>query len=158
MAGMEKRRIDLRLIHDGAQPGTPLCEPLRFGLQDSKEKIHAGTAGPGGVRHFDLSLEVKGTDTTMPPVFTGAFAHGPPSARFLYLSWKREGEHEHPWGWRIKIPLAGIGWADIRAAERSEKWLEANLIGRRPHDTEKITWRLEQLSQPVVTGPARVRA
>ena len=29
-AGSAKRHINLRLLHDGVQPGTPLNEPLRF--------------------------------------------------------------------------------------------------------------------------------
>lgn len=66
-------------------------------------------------------------------MFTGAFAHGPAAGRFLYLSWKREGVHEHPWGWRIKIPVAGIDWAKIRAAEKPGKRLAADVIGRGPH-------------------------
>jgi len=151
MAGMEKRRITLRLIHDGAQPGTPLSEPLRFGLQDTQGEIHAGTAGPEGTRHFDLTLEVKGTGAATPPIFAGAFAHGPPTGRFLYLSWKREGKHDAPYGWRIKIPLSGIGWAEIGAAEKPGKCLEANVIGRRPHKTEAINWRLK--SAPDTPAP-----
>ena len=146
----QPRRITIRLIHDGLQPGPPLSEPLRFGLQDTKAEVHPGTAAADGTRHFDLSLDVKGTDPA-PPVFTGAFAHGPPTGRFLYLSWKREGTHAAPWGWRIKIPLSGIGWPEIRAAEKPGQCLEANVIGRRPHKTEPIKWRLETASVP----PAR---
>jgi hypothetical protein len=129
-----------------------LQEPLRFGLQDSKAEVHPGTAH-GEVRHFDFTLDVKGASTS-PPVFTGVFAHGPPAARFLYLSWKREGTHAAPWGWRIKIPLSGIGWAEIRAAEQPGKCLEANVVGRRPHKTEPITWRVRAVSPPAVTGSA----
>jgi hypothetical protein len=139
------RRINIRLIHDGVQPGAALCEPLRFGLQDSKGNVHAGIAQPGGTQNFDLVLEIKEGAEAVQPVFRGGFAQGPPAGRFLYLSWKREGEPEHPWGWRIKIPLSGIGWADIRAAEKPGKCLAANVIGRRPHATEAINWRVAPL-------------
>ena len=57
----------------------------------------------------------------------------------------RGGEHEHPWGWRIKIPLSGIGWGEILAAEKPGKCLVANVIGRRPHSSEAIHWRVEGL-------------
>jgi hypothetical protein len=50
--------------------------------------------------------------------------------------------HAHPWGWRIKIPLSGIGWAEIRAAEKPGKCLVANVLGRRPHTTDAIKWRV----------------
>jgi hypothetical protein len=142
---MEKTQITIRLIHDGVQPGVPLDEPMRFGVQDTKDGIHPGLIEPGEARPFDLTLDVRG-DETNPPVFSGSFAHGPPSSRFLYLSWKREGQHEHPWCWRIKIPLSGIGWTEIRVAEQAGKCIAANVIGRRPHTRDTITWRVEPLA------------
>jgi|HubBroStandDraft_6_1064221.scaffolds.fasta_scaffold290480_2 hypothetical protein len=142
-----KRQIKLRLVHNGVQPGTPLAEPLRFGLQDSKGEVHPGVAKPGQSIHFDLALDVGESGDAGQPVFKGVFAHGPPTARFLYLSWKREGKHDAPWGWRIKIPLSGIGWPEIRAAEKPGKCLAANVTGRRPHATDAITWRLGETSE-----------
>jgi hypothetical protein len=145
---MEKRQIAVRLIHDGVQPGIPLEEPMRFGVQDTKGGVHPGLTEPGDARPFDLTLDVRGDEASL-PVFSGQFAHGPPSGRFLYLSWKREGQHEHPWCWRIKIPLSGIGWAEIRAAEQPDKCLAANVVGRRPHTSEPIMWRIEPLRTKV---------
>jgi hypothetical protein len=140
-----KRQIHVRLIHNGMQPGTPLDEPLLFGLQDAKGHVHPGLTQPGEARNFDLILEVGEGNGVDKPVFRGAFVHGPAKARFIYLSWKRQGEHEHPWGSRIKIPLSGIGWAEIHAAEKPGKCLAANVIGRRPHASEAIEWRIEAL-------------
>lgn len=140
--------MHLRLIHDGAQPGTPLDEPLQFGLQDSNGDVHPGTPVASGTRRFDLTLDVR-TAATGQPVFSGAFVHGRPPAHFLYLSWKREATRaarlNAPWGWRIKIPLSGIGWADIQAAERPDTCLAADVTSRRPHRTEAVEWRLETL-------------
>jgi hypothetical protein len=143
-----KRQISLRLLHNGVQPGIPLDEPLRFGLQDSKGEVHAGTTPPGGAgaQEFDFSVEIR-EGAAGQPVFRGSFVHGPPAARFIYLSWKREGDHEHPWGWRIKIPLSRIGWSDIRAAEKPGNYLVANVIGRRPHSSEEVTWQIEPLQK-----------
>jgi hypothetical protein len=138
----DKRRIAIRLLHDGAQPGAPLDEPLRFGLQDRKGEVHPGERAAEGVLRFDFSLDVKESGDPKSPAFSGAFVHGPPSGRFLYLSWKRERASDAPWGWRIKIPLSGIGWADIRAAGTSGRPLKANVAGRRPHASEAIDWRL----------------
>jgi Family of unknown function (DUF5990) len=136
----QPRRLPLRLIHDGAPPGTPPEEPLHFGLQDSKGEVHPGVEQPDGSLHFDLTLDIKPGGTAA-PIFIGPFAHGPPAGRFLYLSWKREGQSAAPWAWRIKIPLSGIGWPEIRAAGKSDARLEANVIGRRPHASDAIKWR-----------------
>lgn len=134
-------RLPLRLIHGGAPPGAPPDETLRFGLQDSKGEVHPGATRPDGTLHFDLTLDIKPGAAASEPIFTGPFAHGPPAGRFLYLSWKREGKSEAPWAWRIKIPLSGIGWPEIRAAGKSSGRLEANVIGRRPHASDAIKWR-----------------
>jgi len=133
------RKLQLRLIHDGTQPGSPLAEPLRFGLQDSKGNVHPGLEAPGEPRNFDFELDVLGDAV---PVFRGVFAHGTPATRFVYLSWKRVGEHAHPWGWRIKIPLAGLGWETIRAAEAPGLCVAANVIGRKPHSSQPIVWEV----------------
>jgi hypothetical protein len=137
-----KRRVHIRLIHNGVQPGTLLDEPLQFGLQDTKGEVHPGLSQPGKPQNLDATLEVEGYEAGQ-PVFRGRFAHGPPKGRFVYLSWKREGKHDHPWGWRIKVPLSGIRWADVREAEKPGRCLTANVIGRRPHASDAIEWRIE---------------
>jgi hypothetical protein len=126
------------------EPGTPLHEPLRFGLQDSKAEVHPGITQPGEARNFDLILEVTEGDAGQ-PVFRGTFAHGPPAGRFLYLSWKREGRASTPLGLAHQNPSLGIGWAEIRAIEKPGKCLAANVIGRRPHASEAVIWRVESL-------------
>ena len=140
-----KREINLRLIHNGVQPGEPSKESMRFGLQDSKGDVHPGVPREGKALSFDFTVEVKEGSETAPPVFRGTFAHGAAADRFVYLSWKREGTHEHPWVWRIKILLSGIGWGEIRAVEQLERRLVADVIGRRPHSSEMIDWRVETL-------------
>ena len=66
-----KRQINLRLVHNGVHPGSPLDEPLRFGLQDSKGEVHPGITQPGEARNFDLILEVTGDEDAGRPVFRG---------------------------------------------------------------------------------------
>jgi hypothetical protein len=68
------RQICLRLIHDGVQPGTPLEEPMQFGLQDAKGEVHPGIRKSGNTRHFDLTLEVSGNDKAGRPGLRGPFA------------------------------------------------------------------------------------
>ena len=139
------RRIRVRLLHDGVQPGTPLGEPLHFGLQDTKGKVHAATGRRGDTQQFEFELGVKGFPGA--PVFAGEFANGPPSTRFIYLSWKRAALPAASYGWRIKIPLAGITWADIEQAEQHNGCIEADATGRRPHATEAIKWQVRTSRQ-----------
>ena len=139
------RQIRLRLIHDGVSPLPPVPETLHFGLQDAKGAVHAGVAH-GDARRFDLTLDVAGREGVAAlPVFRGMFAHGPPAQRFLYLSWKRDGEHEHPWHCRIKIPLGVLGWHEIGQAEQFGRCLVADVRGRRPHSSQPVQWQVETL-------------
>jgi len=110
-----------------------------------RAKFTPALPNPGKPHNFDIVLEVSEGDKANQPVFRGTFAHGPPKGRSVYLSWKRQGKHEHPWAWRIKVPLSGIGWAEVRAAEKLGKCLAANVIGRHPHSSDAIEWRIEAL-------------
>jgi hypothetical protein len=98
----ETSSLKVRLIHDGKQPGPSVPEPLDFGIQDKMGVIHPGKASKGRLLHFEIDIAVKHADA---PLFSGPFVHGPPAGRFLYLSWKKHGQHEHPWAWRIKMAL-----------------------------------------------------
>jgi hypothetical protein len=73
----EKRRINVRLVHNGVQPGTPVDDPLRFGLQDSKGEVHPGVLKAKGVQHFEFSLDVKESADPSLPAFGGAFVMAP---------------------------------------------------------------------------------
>ena len=141
---MDRQHVRLCLTHDGAQPGTPAAEPVRFGLQDTKGEVHPGVPLNKATqrRRFEITLSVKGDRGSGPPVLSGPFCHGSPASRFLYLSWKREGVHAAPWAWRIKVPLSGIGWPMIQEVNGPSLWIEADVTGRRPHATEAVTWRI----------------
>ena len=141
---MDGQHVRLCLVHDGAQPGTQVPEPVRFGLQDSKGEVHPGRPLDETThrRRFEVAVRVKGDGEGGPPVFSGPFCHGSPASRFLYLSWKRQGIHAAPWAWRIKIPLSGIGWPMIQEANGPGLWIEADVTGRRPHATEAVAWRI----------------
>lgn len=141
---MDNRRVTLCLVHDGTQPGTPVAEPVHFGLQDTKGEVHPGELVNGAEqqRRFEAVLSVKGEGGSRPPVFAAPFCHGPPASRFLYLSWKRQGVHAAPWAWRIKVPLSGVDWPLVEAANEPGLCIEANVTGRRPHATEPISWRV----------------
>jgi len=129
----------VRLVHDGAQPGPAVAGPVDFGIQDKKGEIHPGRPSKGPLLLFEIDISVKHSNA---PLFSGPFVHGPPSGRFLYLSWKKRGQHEHPWAWRIKMPLGGISPSLLRQVQKAGHCLEAIVVGRRPHSSEPVTWRM----------------
>jgi hypothetical protein len=136
----ETTHVKVRLIHDGLQPGPEVAEPVDFGMQGKKSEVHPGNRAKGGLLHFEFDIAVKAASAA--PVISGPFVHGPPGGRFLYLSWKKHGQHEHPWAWRIKIPLGDISWALIRQAQKGAHCLEAKVVGRRPHSADGVAWRV----------------
>jgi Family of unknown function (DUF5990) len=134
----ETSSVKVRLIHDGTQPGPVVAVPVNFGIQDKKGEIHPGRPSKGRLLHFEIAINVKDSDQLS---FSGPFVHGTPAGRFLYLSWKKRGNHEHPWAWRIKMPLGGISPSLLRQAQKAGHCLEADVVGRRPHCSEPVTWR-----------------
>jgi Family of unknown function (DUF5990) len=136
----ETSDVKVRLIHDGLQPGPEVAEPVDFGIQDKKSVVHPGKRAKGGVLHFEIDVTV--TPASAAPAFSGPFVHGSPASRFLYLSWRKRGQHEHPWAWRIKMPLGAISWSLVRQAQKDGHCLEANVVGRRPHSVDTVVWRV----------------
>jgi hypothetical protein len=127
--------IRLRLLREPAPP-SPDGSAVRFGLQDRKGTMHDGVPRVDGLVQFDFAVTVAELPDGSPD-FGGSFVSGPRGERFVYLSWQRLDDA----GFmnRIKVRLADIDWAMIRAG----KGLEANLRGvatgggKRPVD-----WRL----------------
>lgn len=111
---------------------------LLVGLQTKKGEILA-TAEPQATEAvFAGRLQVKADPTD----FSGPLVQGGAGGRFVYLSWKRrEPDAAAPYLQRIKIPLDGIP-AAILAEALAGGGLEADISGRKPHDTRPISWRL----------------
>ena len=84
---MNSVEVRFRVLRNDDVPATnPLHFEYRFGLQDTKGNIVAGTKLSNGALGFDFSLTARqGTDSRY-PVFAGRFASGPVSDRFVYLS------------------------------------------------------------------------
>jgi hypothetical protein len=58
---------------------------------------------------LEATVRVAADGAGAPPRVLGALAHGPPRARFVYVTWgRRAGQPESPWDRRAKVPLAGI--------------------------------------------------
>jgi hypothetical protein len=96
---------------------------VRFGLQDKKGNLLAGTQQADGSLLYEFELTAKpGKEGAAD--FSGGYVQGTPGTRFLYLSLG-----ETPaWIKRIKVPLSGITWAQIEAAQG--RVLEASVDGR----------------------------
>lgn len=129
--------IAIRLLRE-PQPPSADGSAFRFGLQDKKGALHDGAARADGLIQFDLEVEVKG-ETDAPPDFAGPFVSGPRGERFVYLSWQRlDGAGFMA---RIKLRLADIDWAMIRAAR--SRILEANLRGAASGGGKRpVEWRV----------------
>lgn len=137
-----KRQVLLRLVHAGVQPEPAVTDPVSFGVQDLKGNVHPGNGRSDHGLQFDVPVEVAGTSGRDDPVFSGPFCQGPRTGRFLYMSWKREGNPPAPWAWRIKIPLSEITWAMVEKAGKPGWCILADVNDRRPHKVAPIAWNL----------------
>ena len=118
----EQRTIRVR-INVLNPPDLSGNEALEFGLQDKDQRLYSGTPQADGSLRFECDLQVK-AGTEDKPNFLGAFAHGTADDRFLYLTWKNEGQIQR----RIKIKLASITWAQIDALRYGDM-IEAMIDG-----------------------------
>ena len=114
MSNSTPTRVRLRITCEAPPPALHQGQPTEFGLQDKQQALHAGVRLAGGALRFDCELAIKPHAATGAPDFSGAFVHGPASARFLYLGWRPPGG---AWIKRFKIPLAPIGWEQIAAGQ-----------------------------------------
>jgi Family of unknown function (DUF5990) len=82
-----------------------------------------------GDLRFEFSARVKeGKDGQ--PVFLGPFVQGPPQERFVYLDiGTYAGQTGTPWSRRLKIPLRGITWNEVKQASRGTNLLETRVAG-----------------------------
>jgi hypothetical protein len=123
--------ICLRLIYDGNGPLNWSRKPQTFGMQDKAGDLDLGMTSSDGTVAFELTLQVKAGQSGA-PVLLGTFAHGPPDGRFLYLAWR---ETSDKFAQRIKLPLGGITWDDIRKACDQKKPLLGILVDHHPRVT-----------------------
>jgi hypothetical protein len=119
-----EREIPLRIT---------LVRPPRdvvFCLQRGKAEIVSPVRATGDDLAFDLSLRVGERPGGLPN-FLGAFAQGPPAARFVYFnSGTCAGQADSCWTRRGKVPLAGITWPMIEEVLTTpDAVLEARIAG-----------------------------
>jgi hypothetical protein len=134
------REVPFRLVRDNDKPVShEFEEPYEFGLQDNKGEIVAGARDPIGRFVFDFSLKVKSAADGR-PTFTGRFASGPPSDRFVYLSWRSipRGVYIN----RLKARLSSINWDMISTASDRGRRLCADMSDWQLGDPRRnVPWR-----------------
>src|SRR5262245_39137079 len=107
------------------KPPNPDLFGAEFGLQDNSTTldwiIHPGEMQGNGDMRFECECRVRAGSKGVN--FHGEFVHGPPTKRFLYLSWKpkgwRPGQREPAfpcWVRRMKIHLNTITATQIEEA------------------------------------------
>ena len=119
--------LNFRIVLESPPPD------VDYGLQkgggSNYEVIQRQRSRTGDLR-FEFSARVKeGKDGE--PVFLGPFVQGPPQERFVYLDiGTYAGQIGTPWGRRLKVPLRGITWDDVKQASRGKTLLETNVPGK----------------------------
>lgn len=98
-----ERTIGLSLVCE-APPTRPGIE---FGLQDKSSALLGGSSEPDGSVRFEGEIRAVSLDDGTVRL-GGQIVHGPPSARFLYLSCRGKAQPDPGWIFRLKVPLAGI--------------------------------------------------
>lgn len=92
-----------------------------------------GEIGSDGLPYFSGELRARRDAASGTPVFLGPFAFGPPSARFLYVSWSAvavgAADDARAMFRRLKVPLAGIAWSAVESAASGACILEAMVPG-----------------------------
>ena len=112
-----RRGVWLRVLCAAPPPVVHEDAPAEFGIQDKQGSVQAGQRASDGAVVFDIPVDVLHTGGERPR-FRGPFVHGPAGASFLYLSWRKTVAGS-PWIRRMKVPLSGITWEQIEAAEAS---------------------------------------
>ena len=121
------QELNFRIVLESPPPG------VDFGLQkgggSNYEVIQTQRSKTGDLQ-FEFSARVKeGKDGE--PVFLGPFVQGPPQERFVYLDIGTfAGQTDTPWSRRLKVPLRGITWDDVKQASQGKNVLATSVAGR----------------------------
>ena len=125
----ERFELPIRIVVEDPVPG--LAVALQRG-QAAKAALVAPASRSADAVTFDLEVTVDGVLADGRPRLLGAWVQGPPAARFVYLSvGKHAGQPDSPWGGRVKVPLGGLGWAEIEGLPPGGR-LVARIAGRSP--------------------------
>lgn len=122
----ETNTLHLRLVCVDLPLTAKRSDGAEFGLQDKQEAVQHGELQPDGSLIFTCAVQVRPRQGDAPPDFAGPFVHGPRGDRFLYLSLRGS---DGRWVKRLKIPLAGIPWAEIGKTQLQQGGITATVSG-----------------------------
>lgn len=119
-------------IEQIVQVRVKVVEPPRgvsFSLQEGEKGLVPPSATEGNNLLFDFTLKVADLHT-IPVRFTGPFAQGPASGRFVYIcSGSRAGQIGSCWSRRAKVPLSSLTEEMVARAMVEGKILEGDIQG-----------------------------
>jgi len=108
---MDSGEVLFRLLRSNDIPATnPHNLAYRFGLQDTKGNIIAGTTRDDGKICFDFSLKVKEGKDLEHPVFTGQYASGPGTTASCTFRGGRSSENTGLTGSRLVLQQSIGRW------------------------------------------------
>jgi len=111
------QELKLTIILESPPPG------IDFGLQKGSgakyEVVQIQRSQKGDLR-FEFEVRV-GEGKEGEPNFLGPFVQGPTGGRFVYIGIGTfAGQKDTLWSRRLKVPLSGISWNDIKKAKSFE--------------------------------------
>jgi hypothetical protein len=121
---VDRFELPLRIVVENPLPG------LAMALQRGAGQTVGVAASSGQPLAFELDVTVEGALADGRPRILGPWVQGPPADRFVYLRvGQYAGQVGSPWAGRVKVPLKGIGWAEIEALPPDHR-LEGRIAGR----------------------------
>ncbi len=89
-----------------------------YAIQEGKARLASPARADGSDLSFNLKLTLAGQLESGAPRFTGEFAQGPPTERFVYVAiGTSAGDPTSPWTRRAKIHVSGITWKMVEAVQ-----------------------------------------
>ena len=136
---MEKVECTVHLILSELAEIPPEPVGVEVGIQTKRNEIIPGHQNAEGWI-FETDIQIMRAVDRID--FKGPTVHGPPGARFLYLSWKRQQDTPPLWVQRVKIPLSGAAELLEKAKMSENPILVVDITGRAPHDVTPLCWSL----------------
>jgi hypothetical protein len=128
---MQPERFELPIRIVVADPVPGLAIALQRGKAATATLVPPTSRSPDAVV-FEFEVTVDGRLPDGRPRFLGPCVQGAPAARFVYLSvGKYAGQAGSEWGGRVKVPLDGLGWDQIKALSPGAR-LAARITGQSP--------------------------
>jgi hypothetical protein len=127
--GVERFELPIRIVVENPVPGMAMA--LQWGKADKVTLLPPSSRSPDAVV-FDLEVRVDGRLPDGRPRLLGPCVQGAPEARFVYLPLGRyAGQADSEWAGRVKVPLGGLGWDQIKALSPGAR-LAARITGQSP--------------------------